>query len=828
MNYRIIVLSILLLTINQINFSQVEELLSKEKLIELAKSGQLSTLSPSQLRSKIAQLGISESEVIQYAREKNIDLEQYLKQETAAKATIEPPKVTELERQILQTQVAPRPKIVSVPAFRNRPPADSLPPYGFDIFRLAPNTFEPLVNVPTPASYQIGASDEIIVNVWGQTQLTYQLTVTRDGFVIIPNVGIIQVAGLTVQQAQQKLLMQMSQVYEGLRGGGSDANTFLDVSLGRLKTIQVFVMGEVQQPGGYLLSGFSTAFTALYYAGGPNVNGSLRKLQIIRDSKTISEADFYEFALYGKKTGDVRLQDGDVLFLPPAGKRVAIEGSVFRNAIYELKQNDNLANLIIMAGGLSFDAYSKRIHIERIIPFEKRADYGKNVLDIDLDFNTKDELMQNKFILEDGDVISVFSINRERENLVTLRGNVWKQGRYAITNDMTVKDLILKADSLKENTFMERATIVRTRLDDKKKEVLSFNLELALRGDENNNLKLQRLDMVTVYNKDFFKPPQYVVINGAVRNPGRYERTEGMTVADLIITAGGTQIGADLSRIDVARLDTTEEKVISKVIHTSLPEDYWTSERSKDIVLEDFDIVSIRMKPEFKKTKTVIVKGEAKYPGVYAIQYEGERLSNLIKRIGGFKETAYREGIRFFRSTDIGSVDLKNISQTISPMFDTLGKSQTIAMRLAQEDVPIDIVDVLKNPGCQADLILEENDEIIIPRDPGVVYVQGQVQLPSSVPYTKGASLSYYLKQAGGVTENGEKSNTVVVLPNRQKWESSGFFLLPDSEIISGSTIMVPMKMKETTNTLQILREWASISLSTATVGVLIWQVLKK
>lgn len=828
MKFRIIILAFFLLRVNQIGISQIDEQLSKEKLIELAKSGQLSTFSPTQLRSKIAQLGISESEIIQYAREKNIDLEQDFKQEAAAKATIEQAKITDLERQILQTQIAPRSKIIAIPAFSNRKGADTLAPYGFDIFRLAPNTFEPLANVPTPASYQIGAADEIIVNVWGQTQLSYQLTVSRDGYVLIPNVGMVQVAGLTVQQTKQKLLMQMSQVYEGLRGGASDANTFLDVSLGRLKTIQVFVMGEVQQPGGYLLSGFATAFTALYYAGGPNLNGSLRKLQIIRDSKTIGEADFYEFALYGKKTGDIRLQDGDVLFIPPAGKRVAIEGRVFRNAIYELKPNDNLANLIVMAGGLTFDAYTKRIHIERIIPFEQRNDYGKDVLDIDIDFISKDELMQSNFILEDGDVVSVFSINRERENLVTLNGNVWKPGRYAITNDMRVKDLILKADSLRENTFIDRATIVRTRLEDKKKEVIPFNLGLALGGDEYNNIKLQRLDVVTIYNKDFFKPPQYVVINGAVRNPGRYERTEGMTIADLIIAAGGTQIGADLLRIDVARLDTTTEKKIAEVIHTSLPENYWTVERSQDIVLEDFDIVSIRMKPEFKKTKTVIVKGEAKFPGVYAIQFEGERLSNLIKRFGGFKETAYLEGIRFYRSTDVGGVDLKNISQTISPELDTVGKSQITPMRLAQEDVPIDIAEVLKKPGCQRDLILEDSDEIIIPRDPGVVYVQGQVQLPSSVPYRKGASLNYYLKQAGGVTENGDKSNAVVVLPNRQKWEPSGFFLLPDSEILSGSTIMVPLKMKATSNTLQILREWASISLSTATVGVLIWQVLKK
>lgn len=824
---KITILFVIILAVTTTFFSQQEQY-TIERLLELARSGGLSQFSPEQIRLKISQAGLSEAEAIQLAKEKDIDLEQYLRQERAAQATITTPTETMLEQQKLRLQIPIRPKITNVPAFKNREIADTLPPFGFDLFRLSPAAFEPNVNIPTPASYLIGPGDEIIINVWGQTQLTYQLTVARDGYVVIPTVGKVQISGLTIDQAKQKLLQQMTLVYEGLRNGGPDANTFLDVSLGKLRTIQVFVMGEVIQPGGYALSGLSTAFTALYYAGGPNVNGTLRNLQIIRDNKVISQADFYEFALYGRKTGDVRLQDGDVLFVSPAGKRVAIYGSVMRNAIYELKQNETISDLIKMAGGLAFDAYTDRIHIERVIPFEQRNQYSKNFLDIDLNFNSKDELLSSNYLLEDGDVVSVLSINRERENLVIIQGNVWKPGKYAITPDMTVRELILKADSLKENTFMEKATILRTRIEDKKKEILNFNLALALEGDEQNNLKLQRLDVVTIYDRDFFIPRHPVKIYGAVNKPGTYERTEGMTVSDLIILAGGVQTGADLSRIEVARLDTSKIKNISKLIYTSLPNDYWNADRSRCILLEDFDVVSVRMKPEFKTTKTVTVRGEVKYPGTYAIEFEGERLSSLIKRFGGFKETAYLEGVRFFRSTAVGGIDLKNISQTVTQVLDTTGRPLPVPMRLAQEDVPIDIRDVLSNPGGRSDLILEDSDEIIVPRDPGVVYVQGQVHLPSSVPYKKGASLKYYLKQAGGVTPNGDADNIVVILPNKQKWESSGFFLIPDPEILSGSTIMVPFKMKEPSTTLQTLREWASISLSTATIGVLIWQVLKK
>ncbi len=798
--------------------------ISQEKFFELLQGDKLSGMTPEQIREKIAEGGLSEAEAIQIAREKNVDLDKYLKQEVAARATIEKREDVSPELQILRAQISRKPKISFLPAFKSR---SDLPPYGYELFNLSPTTFEPVVNVATPESYQIGPGDEIILNIWGQAELSYQLTVNRDGYIIVPNAGKIQVDGLTIQQAKQKMLLQLTRIYEGLSEGKSGAATFLDLSLGKLRTIQVFVVGEVQQPGGYLLSGLSTAYTALYYAGGPNANGSLRRIQVKRDSKVIANADFYEFALSGNKNGDVQLRDGDVLYIQSAGTRVAIEGNIIRPAIYELKPEETLQNLFKYSGGLNFDAYTKRIHIERVIPFNERAKYSKDLLDIDINFNSKNELMESNFQLEDGDVIKVFSVNQERENLVTINGNVWKPGDYALTEGMKVRDLVKKADGLREDTFTDQAMILRTRLSDLKKEIITINLSKAMSLDTENNLILQRLDVLTVYKDDYFKPRFPVSIHGSVKTPGTYPLTENMTLSDLLLTAGGIQAGADLGRIEIARVDTSSKQIFAKLITVSLPEDFWNFDRNSDFLLEENDIVFIRMKTQYRTTKTVRVEGEVEYPGIYAIEYNKEKLSSLIRRFGGFKNTAYLDGIRFVRSTEIGGVNTAQIANQVQTAIDTLGRPLPIPLRLAAEDVPIDIKKVLTHPESRSNLELEEGDVIIVPRDPGVVYVQGQVNLPASVPYKKGTSLSYYLTQAGGLTPNGDEKNIVVVLPNKRRWEPSGFILFPDPDILSGSTITVPFKLKEKDNTLQILREWATISLSTATIGVLIWQVSK-
>jgi protein involved in polysaccharide export with SLBB domain len=807
-------------------FSQQGEVLDKEKFLQMAQAGILARLTPEQVRQRIKEAGLTEEEAIRLARERNIDLEKYLRAEVGAKATLE-----ETKRAVAEiTPPSPRPPAPSpeefvLPEFKVRAP--KLQPFGYAIFQRAPSLFEPIVNIPTPPSYILGPGDEIVLNVWGETQLSYTLTVARDGYIVISDVGKVQVAGLSVEAVKRVLLDRMSSVYASLARGSARARSYLDVSIGKLRTIQVFVLGEARLPGGYSLSGLATAFTALYYAGGPNVNGTLREIQLVRDNKPVAVLDFYEFALSGKREQDLRLQEGDVLFIGPAGKRVAVMGNVMRPAIYELKPNETVGDLLQMVGGLRADAYTKRIHIERIVPFSERRKYDKDILDIDLTFDSFEELMSCRDRLESGDVVSVFGVNEERENLVTIAGNVWKPGAYELSPEMSVKDLIHRADGLREDTFLERGTIIRTRQTDLKKEIVPFILRQALEGDAGQNVQLQRLDTVIVYHDSVFRPTHPVTIDGAVRKPGIYARAEGMTASDLIILAGGLQEGADAAHIEVARIDSTRMDRIAQIFRVSLPREYWKARNPDDFVLQDLDHVSVRLKPEYSKPKAVTVSGEAMYPGVYAIRWEGERLSDLIRRFGGFRSTAYLPGVRLIRSPGAGGIPARSPSVAETTLIDSLGRPLPIYPRLASSEVPIDIARILKNENSVDNVALQPGDELVIPRDPGVIYVQGHVNTPSSVPYREGGSLKYYIQQAGGYTSNADEGSTVVILPNGRKWEPSGFFLAPDPEILSGSTIIVPIKLPEENRTLPLLKEITSITLSAVTMAYIVWQVTK-
>lgn len=813
------------LFLNDLLVAQERDVFDKEKFLEMVQSGILLRLSPEQIRAKIAEAGLSEAEAIRLARERQVDLEKYLQSEAGAKTTL-----TETQQQVAEitpkTQLPPlTPISLALPEFAGR--VSGVEPYGYAIFRQAPSLFEPIVNVPTPPKYVLGPGDEIVLNVWGETQLNYTLTVARDGYIVIPDVGKVQVAGVTIEQLKKQLLQRMSAVYASLAHGSPRARSFLDISIGKLRTIQVFLLGEARLPGGYSLSGLATAFTALYYAGGPNANGTLREIKLQRDNATAATIDFYEFALYGRREHDERLQEGDVLFIGHAGKRVAVTGNVKRPAIYELKPSEKLSDVILMAGGLRDDAYYKRVHIERLIPFSQRSAYQKDVLDIDLVFNSHGELVNSNHELESSDVIRVLGIGLERENQVVIAGSVRKPGSFELTENMTVRDLILKADGVRENTFLEHASILRTRQHDLKKEIISFNLQRALEGDSLHNVPLQRLDEVSIYDEAMFRPTHAVTIDGAVRNPGTYRRTEQMTVVDLIILAGGFAEGADASTVEIARIDTTKIDKLATVYKVSLPENYWTGGNPHPFVLQDFDHVSIRSRPEYSLQRSVRVSGEAMYPGMYALREEGERISELIKRFGGFKNTAYLFGARLIRAPGTGGVPARSPAMAETALIDSLGRPLAIPLRVASSEVPVDIPRILDDEDSEENLVLQPGDELIIPTEPGVVYVQGQVNTPSSVPYKDGGSVSHYVRQAGGFTRNADDDNIVVILPNGKKWEPSGFFLFPNPEILSGSTIIVPTKLPEKSDTLPILKEWTSILAGAATMAFIVWQVTK-
>ena len=776
---------------------------------------QLQKMTPEEIDQKLKELGITREEAIAKAREYGISLEDYLSRlrpvpsqsagETGFSSRSNPllgdPRlearspsyryIGDLDSTALR---ALKPlKRTPVPGFAHRYGVDSLiQPYGFETFQFPSTFFTPSSAAPPPPSYQLGPNDEVTVTLWGETRLTYQLTINKEGNLLVPDVGPVSANGITLAQFQERLLKRMSSVYSSLLGGAR-ARTFLDVSLGKLRTIQVFVTGEVNRPGGYALPSMSTVMTALYVAGGPTINGSMRNLSVMRRGGDIAHADLYSYLREMKRTNDVPLMDGDVLFVPHATRRAAIVGEVVRPAVYEVRDGEGLADLIQLAGGLRFTAYTRRVHIERIVPFSERSASEENVLQIDLSFTTPDGLVESKQKIEDGDVVHVSGVSLEFRNMVDIAGPVYKPGRYALEPGMHVADLVLKADSLRRSTFSELGTISRL-LPNLRREIISFNLRSALAGDASANVPLQNEDSVFVYPDSLFFPQKTVTIAGAVRMPGKYPRRENITVSDLIVMAGGlTELG-QVTGIEVARMDTSEVGKYSNVFKVNLPGEYWKG-GAGDSVLQDYDIVSIPENPKLSVPRSVIITGYVMYPGTYAIRYSGERLAEVLKRAGGLRVGAYLEGTRLFRK------------------FNNAGL------------VPIDFRRALDDESSRDNITLYDHDSINVAVMEDVVYVTGEVIVPSPVLYKRGAGLSYYLEQAGGTKQEADEDRIVVLQPGGKKWNGGGLF--GSEDILPGGSVYVPKKIEREDKTLPILRDVVTILASLAALTVAMIQVTK-
>ncbi len=758
-------------------------------------------MTPEEIDKRIKEAGLTREQAVQLARSKGVDLETYLREHTSAQQAGEKRDSGENIFMPIETvKLEPQPGAVKAekanPVFTGRVNTNEIVPFGYSIFNLQSSLFEPILNIPTPPSYIVGPGDELVISVWGDTKLFHQLVINREGSIIIPDVGPVLVNGLTIQQIRDKLLKRMSEVYSSLRRGQPGATSFLDVSLGKLRTIQIFVLGEVNKPGGYSLSSLSTILHALYLAGGPNTNGSLRSIHLIRNNKLEAQLDFYEYALKGERSNDTRLQDGDIVFIPPVSKRVAIVGSVFRSAIYELKENETLKDLLEYSGGLLVNAYTDRIHIERIVPFELRQELKKDILDLDITFSSKNELVNSNLKLENGDVITIFNITNYFYNRVTISGNVNKPGIYEFHKGMRVSDLIMKADSFARNTFMEKATLLRL-LPNLRKEIIQFSPKRALAMDTTDNLVLENEDEIIIYRESDYFPQRYVYIEGAVKNPGQYPRFEKMTVADLVVLAGGLREDANLTNWELSRIDTTKVEKYSVVNRFDVSADYWDDDTCKALYLEDFDVLNIPKNPKFTYQQKVFITGYAMLPGVYTLTHKDEKLYDILNRAGGFKPEAYIKGMRLYRKS-IGHKKL----------------------------VPLDFDKVVSNPRSEYNITLIDGDSIHIPKITNVVTVVGEVFTPANVLYEKNSSLSYYLKQAGGLTDEADEDRIYVELPNGRKWER-GWFILPDPDILPGSTIYVPKKIEKENKTLPLIRDWSTILLSIATMMVAIVQITK-
>jgi polysaccharide biosynthesis/export protein len=790
------------LFVGVLNLAAQGKEVAKEQIKDEAET-QLRQMTAEEVERVIKEYGMTVEEATKRAQSFGISLQEYLTRRSAAKN--QPTQSILFDPRLSWQLVAPSlpgadstngqksgkepPRLVAVPGFHGRRAIDStLQPFGYSLFELSSATFTPSVTVATPPSYVLGVGDEVMVNVWGETQLQYSLQVNREGNLYVPEVGPVLAQGLTIQHFRERLLHRMASVYSSLNGHKGNRGAYLDVSLGKLKTIQVLVLGEVRKPGGYAITSMSTVLHALYLAGGPTMEGTMRDVQIVRKGETIKGIDLYGYILQADRSSDIPLLDGDIVFVRPVGRRAAITGHVLRPAIYELREGEQLGTLVKLAGGLRFDAYADRIHIERVVPFDRRHEFDHDILDFDVKFAQVSDLLSSTTPLENGDILKVYGLAQRFQNRVIVAGSVNKPGPFELVPGMRIADIIRAADSLKLSTFAERGTIFRT-LQNLRIEVLGFNPRLALEGVASENFLLQNEDSVVIYADDQFHPRHSVRLFGAVRSPGEYARYEHMKMADLVVMAGGLAPGASLTAWELSRLDTTELGTYTHVEKIDSPKDYWGGTTDTSAVLQDYDVLFVPFDPRFSSQKFVRISGYVMFPGVYSIRYEGERIADIFKRAGGLRPGAYLEGSRLIRR------------------FNKSGL------------VPLDFRQAIEKPESRDNVVVYDGDSVHVAMTEDVVYVSGEVYVPSPVLFEEGEGLDYYIEQAGGYKKEAEEKNTVVFLPGGKKWESG--------DILPGSTILVPRKIETPDDTLPIIRDLATILASLAAITVALIQVSK-
>jgi protein involved in polysaccharide export with SLBB domain len=667
---------------------------------------------------------------------------------------------------------APRPKIrpEDLPEFtkevsRRVSTESPILPFGYEIFGYLPATFEPLSAGPVDPDYPIGPGDEVIVQVWGDNQFTHAAVVSREATISVPDIGQVVLNGLTLGQAKRLITDRLGAVYSGIRA--RRPTTFVDVTLGKLRTIQVFILGDVIRPGGYTISSVATVLNALYNAGGPTPRGSMRDIRIIRHNQVYQHADLYGYILTGSKAGDVRLQSGDVVFVPPIGKQAAVVGEVHRPAIYELAPGEGLQELLRLCGGVLTTAVVDHALIDRVVSFADRdslAGQDRVVVDVPLRSVLADAGRDSE--VRDRDILQIYRIGDTRKNTVEITGkSVIHPGVFQWRPGMHIADLLKDAGGLDADAYTDRAQIFRTNKDGGRT-MRSFNVNKAMANQGDDNLALQELDSIAVTSVWDIRDRHTVAINGSVRKPGTYEYLDGMTVMDLIFRAGGLKESAykmlaEVARVDSSTIATTKAAEVHRV---AISGDYAVHSADSTFALQENDQVFVRETPDWELQRNVMITGEVVYPGTYALNNTNEKLSSLLKRAGGVKPTAY-------------------------PPAATFTRRKGDAGRLA-----VDVESVVKGKK-KNDVVLEEGDAIYIPRQPRTVKVAGEVGFPASVLYERGKTLGFYVDQAGGYTDASDKGRVKVIQPNgrvssvRKMWWDP----VPDP----GALVIVPKKPAE-------------------------------
>lgn len=663
-------------------------------------------------------------------------------------------------------------------------PEGGIKVFGRDIFRTANLTFEPSMNIATPVNYRLGPGDELQIEVWGASETNITQKVSPDGYISIPNVGPVNVNGLTVQAATNRIKAKLSQIYSGLASSNVNLSTHVKVSLGQIRTIQVNIMGEVARPGTYALSSFSTVFHALYKAGGMSKMGSLRNIKVVRGGRTVATVDVYDYIINGRSHSDIRLQEGDVILASPYDALVLIKGKVKRPMYYEMKSSESIRTLIGFAGGFSNDAYRGAVTVDRNNTKERTV-------------ATVDDMNYGVFKVKDGDVVSVGEILDRYDNRIEVKGAVYRPGYYELGKDIqTVKDLIEKADGLLEYAFTNRAVLHREN-DDKTLEVISLNVKAIIDGTE-ADVTLRKNDVLFIPSKYDLEQKGTLEIRGEVYKPNVFPYAANTKLEDLIIMAGGLTESASTVRVDVTRriIDrkgTKKQKEIAQTFSFGV-KDGFVVEGEPGFVLEPYDQVFVRRSPGYSEKVNVTVSGEVEFEGDYSLNVRNERLSDVLEKAGGLTEFAYIEGARLERQmTPEEYKQAQELMDMVASNNKVSGNDSIVVPQVSRTyPVGIDLKEILANPHSAIDPVLQDGDVIVIPQYMTTVSVSGSVRKPNSVVYDPKMKLKDYISEAGGYAERARKSGTFILYPNGHIKELGRNASAKD--IMGGSKIIVPQK----------------------------------
>lgn len=648
--------------------------------------------------------------------------------------------------------------------------------FGRDIFNQRALSFSPNLNVPTPIDYVLGPGDQIVIDIYGDSQKTLTHTISPEGTVTIGGVGPVNVTGLTVAAAQQKIRNKLGKHYSGSN---------LRLTLGNTRSIMVNIMGEVRTPGTYHLSPFATAFHALYTAGGIGELGTLRNIKVFRGGRLITVIDIYEYILNGRLAGNIRLQDEDVIQVGPYDCLVGITGNVKRPMFYEMRKNESVGTLLKYAGGFTGDAFKKSVRLVR------QTGDRYTVHNID-------EFEMNTFKVDDGDAISVDGIINRYDNMVEIKGAVFRPGQFNLNGQISsVRSLIEAAAGLTEDAFTQHAIIHRLKAD-RSLEIIPVDVQGIMDGLV-ADVPLQNEDVLFIPTQEELRKERNFTITGEVMTPGTYEYADNTTIEDLIVQAGGLRDGASLARVDISRrINDPYSKVktrdIAKTFSFDLKDGLVIS-GEKGFILEPYDVVHVRRSPGYVMPKNITVTGEVNFEGAFTLEKKNLRLTDAIEMAGGVTMDAYIKGARLIRH--MNDEERQRQAAVLEAIRSSMSQGERDSISWDKMDlndtypIGIELDKALANPDGDYNITLREGDLIDVPEYNPTVKISGDVQFPNTVTYVAGKNFKWYVDRAGGFSQTAKKRKSFIVYQNGMME-----VLKSGTPVEPGSQIVVPSKRK--------------------------------